>query len=166
MFKHIWENYNLYKSPKRIGDSLEHRGETFYIIGIEEIRFERDFSTISILFTCQNLNVSFERVHPRQRGDWELQVGFVTLKTPLSSNRYGGDPIKTVKPGRIVPIHGKHYKIVEYTDVEIKGTDIIIHFYVKELQAIQPKLAKTMMLESRKKKLGLQVYEGRANVGD
>ena len=160
MFKQIWESYNLYKSPKQIGDSLERSGETFYIVGIEEVRFERDFSVISILFTCQNLSVSYERVHPRQRSDWNLPVGFVTLKTPLSSNRYGGDPIKTVKPGRVVPIHGKHYKIVEYTDVEVKGTDIIISFYVKELQAIQPKLAKTMMLESRKKKLGLQVFQG------
>lgn len=159
MFKHIWENYNFYKTPKKIGDLLECRGESFCIVGIEEIKFNGASNRIDVLYTCQSLKVDFQKVSSRQLSDWDLPIGWVTLKTPLDSN-YSSNPLKTVRPGRVIPIKETYYKIVEYTDIEIKGTDIIIYFSVKELQAIQPKLAKTMMSESRKKKLGLQVYEG------
>ncbi|QBL97944.1 hypothetical protein EauM23_00051 [Exiguobacterium phage vB_EauM-23] len=161
MFKHIWEYYNFYKMPKKIGDLIEHRGESLYIVGIEEINLNGVANRLDVLYTCQSLQADFQKVGSRQLSDWDLPIAWATLKTPFSSN-YKQNPFKTIHPGRVVPIKEAFYKIVEYTDIEIKGTDIVIYFSVKELQAIRPKLAKTMMLESRKKLLGLQVYEGGA----
>lgn len=140
----------LFKHPKRIGDTIEYDDHIYLIVGIN--RYEILGSHLVIWFTCQDLNIS-------NYADGEK------IWTPVEHWReahirlkYDDQRLKkSTQLGEVFKIREDWYKIVEYSDIELDGTDIDVSFYVKPLFPISRKEARAKLFDERRKKLQIEL---------
>ncbi|KIL79548.1 hypothetical protein SD77_2002 [Bacillus badius] len=121
------------------------------VIGIE--RFEVLYNTkLKVWYTCQNLSeTDYVTRKKAYQEPFQLEAE-VKLK-------YDDERIRTrAQLGTVHFMEGEFYKIMEYTDIELNGTDLLLSFIVKPLYPVDRKEAKAKLLDSRKRKLQLEVF--------
>ncbi|WP_152080562.1 hypothetical protein [Sporolactobacillus terrae] len=59
--------------------------------------------------------------------------------------------------GRVFRLEGSWVKAIEYSDIEIDGTDIEVSFYVKPVFPISRKEARAKLFDERRKKLRIEL---------
>ncbi|MFS1513653.1 hypothetical protein VQL36_14605 [Chengkuizengella sp. SCS-71B] len=141
--------FRLFKQPKKIGDTFEHRSTTYLIIGIEnfELLYE---SVLEVSYICQNI----------QRNDFKRKVYKPSYQLEFVMRRKYDDSkrIKELMLGNIFEFKGENYKIMEYTKINLEHVDISISFLARPVYPINPKEAKSKYINERKKKLQLEVF--------
>lgn len=138
----------LFKQPKQIGDMLECDGKDYLILGIE--KFKVYGSHLKIWYTCQDLS----------------QSDYVSLKKAYkephlieieSTVKHDDERITKLELGKTWTIGGNVYKVTEYTEIKLKGTDIYIAMAARPLYPIDRKEAKAKLFSERRKKLNLEI---------
>lgn len=139
----------LFKRPKQIGDTLEiNNGELVLIIGIEN--FEVRYDSIKVRYTVQRLEVT-EFV---SKGKLYRPPHTVELEAKA---KYDDLNIRTLLPGRTVHVHGDAYKIMEYTEIDLKSTDLYISMLAYPIYPVDRKEAKAKLLDAKRQKLKFEV---------
>lgn len=142
--------YKLFKQPDQIGDVIEADKKLWLIIGIE--KFELLGRTLFIWYTCQDLSKSdylFKPAIVLATNEIELE-----LQLKFDDKRW-----EAHIPGcTVVAKDGNIYKLIEYTEVSLKSTDIYISIMAKQIHPVDRREAKTIFLNERKKKLKLEVH--------
>ncbi|GED35003.1 hypothetical protein P9G84_31910 [Brevibacillus centrosporus] len=138
----------LFKQPHKIGDVIEIRDKSYLILGIE--RFKLYGHELTIWFTCQDLTktdfLSMNKAYKQQHA----VEAFVKAK-------HDNERLRLYELGTVHYIEGQAYKIQEYTEILIKGTDIEISFTVRPIYPIDRKEAKAKLFSERRKKLQLEI---------
>lgn len=142
--------YKLFRQPDQIGDVIEADKKLWLIIGIE--KFELLGRTLYVWYTCQDLSKSdylFKPTTASPSNEIELD-----LQLKFDDKRWEG-----YTPGCTVSAKdGNIYKLIEYTEVSLKSTDIYISIMAKQIHPVDRREAKTIFLNERKKKLKLEVH--------
>lgn len=109
-------------------------------------------NNLTIWYTCQDLNKTnysdgekvftpiehWREAHVRCKFDDERLKRSTTL-------------------GHVFKLEGSWYKAIEYSDIEVDGTDIDISFYIKPIFPISRKEARTKLFHERRKKLQIEL---------
>lgn len=144
----IKSTIQLFRSPKRIGEIIEHQKCLYLIIGIEHFKIYGQ--QMSIWYTVQNLEkhdfISKQTKYPEH----ELEEMYVQYK-------YDDKRLDDLQLGRTIPYKNEQYRISEYTDIVLKGTDIEVSFMVSKVLPIDRKEAKIRYFIEKKKKLEIDV---------
>lgn len=144
----VKSEFRLFRQPHKIGDVIEVNETSLLILGIE--RFTLYGSRLTVWYTCQNLTatdyVSMKKAYKEQHA----VEAYVKLK-------HDDDRIKRFELGTVHYIKGHAYKILEYTELLFKGTDIEISFIVRPVHPIDRKEAKAKLFSERRKKLQLEI---------
>jgi hypothetical protein len=137
----------LYRPPARIGDVLDGK---WLIIGIQDI--DITYSRLEITYVCQNLEQDFVYQTATSKGD-ELREFELRIKT-------GKEHIlKRIALGKLVWYKNTMpFQTVEYTDVNIKFTDIVVSFLARPIRPVARKEAKAKLLSEKRKKLNLTIH--------
>ncbi|EJS45132.1 hypothetical protein ICG_06038 [Bacillus cereus BAG1X1-3] len=144
----IKSTIQLFRAPKRIGETIEYQKCLYLIIGIENFKISGE--ELSILYTVQNLEKhDFISVQPKYV-ERELDEMYVQYK-------YDDERFCNLQIGRTIPYKNEQYKIVDYTDIVLKGTDIEVSFLVSKVLPIDRKAAKIRYLNEKKNKLKIDV---------
>ncbi|WP_121616628.1 hypothetical protein [Virgibacillus halodenitrificans] len=147
LIKSIRKTTKLYCQPSRIGDVIEYNGEHWLVIGIQDVQIK--YSRLEIVYVCQNLELDFT-YQPSSPSKDKLVHFELSIKT-------GKEHIlKDITLGRLVrDKNNRPYQTIEYTDIEIKHTDIVVSFLARPINPVSRKEAKERLLNERKKKLDL-----------
>lgn len=150
LIKSIKQTTKLYRQPSRIGDVIEYNNEQWLIIGIQDVQMV--YSRLEILYVCQNLNEDF-LYQPSSPSKGDNLIEFeITIKTGKEH------VLERITLGRMFrDINNKPYQSIEYTDVSIKFTDVVVSFLARPIRPIARKEAKAKLLNERKKKLNLSL---------
>lgn len=144
----IKSTVKLFRAPKRIGETIEYKKRLYLIIGIEHFKIYGQ--QISIWYTVQNLEIhdfiSKQTVYP-EHGLEEMYVQY----------KYDDKRFDSLQIGRTVPHKTEQYRIVEYTDIVLKGTDIEVSFLARKVLPINRKEAKTRYFDEKRKKLTIEI---------
>ena len=144
----IKSTIQLFRAPKRIGETIEYQECLYLIIGIEHFKIYGQ--EMSIWYTVQNLEKhDFISTQPKYL-ERELEEMYVQYK-------YDDERFDNLQIGRTIPYKNEQYKIVEYTDIVLKGTDIEESFIVRKILPIDRKEAKTRYFNEKKNKLKIDV---------
>lgn len=139
----------LFRQPRKIGDVFEHNGNNMLVIGIE--RFEVAYQQLTVWYTCQNINkTDYVSKRKAYKQGFEIEV-VVKLK-------YDNENFKDrLYIGSVHFIKGQHYKLIEYTGLELDGTDIKATFAAKPIHPLDRKEAKAKLIDVKRKKLQLEL---------
>ncbi|MDF9524839.1 hypothetical protein P5815_30540 [Bacillus cereus] len=144
----IKSTIQLFRAPKRIGETIEYQECLYLIIGIEHFKIYGQ--ELSIWYTVQNLEKHDFISKQSKYVERELDEMYVQYK-------YDDERFRNLQIGRTIPYNNEQYKIVEYTDIVLKGTDIEISFLVSKVLPIDRKTAKIRYLNEKKNKLKIDV---------
>ncbi|PEB42208.1 hypothetical protein [Bacillus pseudomycoides] len=143
----IKQTTKLFRAPQRIGEIIEYKRKAYLIIGIEN--FKIIGNQISIWYTVQDLEnhnfISKQVTNP----EYGLEEAYVQYKYDAS--------FEHVQLGRTFTCEGERYKILEYTDIVLKGTDIEVSFMANKVLPVDRKTAKLKYLTEKRKKLAIDV---------
>lgn len=142
----------LYKQPKRIGDVIDVKDKDYLIIGIQDIRVLYG-KTLEIFYMCQSLDVE----HVFQPEMVVSHNNFVELELVIPTGKEK-EYLKRIELGRMVLSEGRPYQTIEYTDVELKFTDVVISFLARPIKPVSQKEEKAKLLNEKKKRLSLSVF--------
>ena len=144
----VQSEFRLFRQPHKVGDVIRVREIDLLVIGIE--RFNLWGDTLTVWYTCQNLSktdfISKKNAYKQPRES----VFEVTLK-------HDSDLIKSVVLGCTQWHKGQLYKMVEYTDISLVGTDIKICLIGRPIHPVDRKEAKAKLFSDRRKKLQLEI---------
>lgn len=144
----IKSTVQLFSAPKRIGETIEYQECLYLIIGIEHFKIYGQ--EMSIWYTIQNLEKrDFISTQPKYL-ERELDEMYVQYK-------HDDERFDNLQIGRTIAYRNERYKIVEYTDIVLKGTDIEVSFMVSKILPIDRKEAKTRYFNEKKNKLKIDV---------
>ncbi|MED1107702.1 hypothetical protein [Bacillus paramycoides] len=144
----IKSTIQLFRAPKRIGETIEYQEYLYLIIGIEHFKIYGQ--QMSIWYTVQNLEQhDFISTQPKYL-ERELDEMYVQYK-------YDDERFHNLQIGRTLPYKNEQYRIVEYTDIVLKGTDIEVSFIVSKILPVNRKEAKTRYFNEKKNKLKIDV---------
>ena len=146
LFKSIRQTTRLYKQPSRIGEVIEHRQKRWVIISIQEIKVLH--GQLSVLYICQNLEEENSLLPTRPSTSKPFQLK-AAIHTGIDKN------VSQLPLGRMVWHDSRPYQCIEYLDITIDFTDIIITFAAKPLYPISNEVAKEKLKEHHKKKINL-----------
>jgi len=142
--------YTLFKSPRRIGETFEFDDKFYLIIGIEH--FTLFGNTLKVWYTCQDIGrtdyVSKNEPLGEPAGYALAEVGF----------KFDDDRLRHRFLGSTHNVKGQRYKLMEYREIKVIGTNIHLTFSVKPIYPISRKEAKLRSMTERKKKLQLEIF--------
>lgn len=142
----INQTTRLFRAPQRIGEIMEYKERMYWIIGIENFKIVGN--RLSIWYTVQDLEnhdfISKQIAYP-EHGVEECYIQY----------KYDED-LEHIQLGRTFTNKGEYYKIFEYTDIVLKGTDIEVSFLARKILPINRKEAKTKYFAEKKKKLAIK----------
>lgn len=142
--------YRLFRHPKRIGDIIEMDGKPYLVIGIN--KFHLWGYHLTVWYTCQDLT----KVHyPDGDKIFTPEEHWTEAHVCCKYDDKGLE--EAAELGRVYGIDGQYYKTVEYSDIEIIGTDIDISFYAKPIFPISRKEARSKLFDERRKKLKIEL---------
>lgn len=138
----------LFNQPKKMGEVIEVQDQLYVIIGIEQFKIYGQ--QLSIWYTVQNLEaydfISKQIGYP-EKGLIKLNVQY----------KYNDKRFEHLQIGRTVPYQEEQFKIVEYTDIILLGTDIKVSFLVKKVLPLNRKEAKMRYFMEKQKKLNIDL---------
>ncbi|WP_044893270.1 hypothetical protein [Bacillus alveayuensis] len=149
LIKTIKVSTMLYRQPHRIGDVIEYQGKMWLIIGIQWVSIT--YSQLEIEYVCQNLEQDFAYPPTTPHKGDDLREFFITIKT---GKEY---VLEHVRLGRIFWYNDMPFQTIEYTDIEIQFTDIIVSFLARPIRPVARKEAKAKLIHEKKKKLKLSL---------
>lgn len=155
VFRTITSRTKLFKKPYHIGDIVEVDKRVHLIIGIET--FSVYGSTLTIRFTTQVLNHSDYPASHAHGNPWRDNEVEVEIQHKYDDKRVNEFKLGVTYPVKIKGVNYM-YKLLEYTNIEVIGTDIKISGIMRPLYPINPKEAKAKLRQERIKKLQLEVY--------
>ncbi|KXI78509.1 hypothetical protein OCF13_14090 [Bacillus tropicus] len=144
----IKSTIQLFRAPKRIGETIEYQKCLYLIIGIEHFKIYGQ--QMSIWYTVQNLekhDFISKQTEYREHGLEEMCVQY----------KYDDKRFDSLQLGRTIPYKDEQYKVIEYTDIVLKGTDIEVSFLARKVIPINRKEAKTRYVAEKKKKLAIEI---------
>ena len=142
----------LYKQPHRIGDVIDVDNMNFLIIGIQDIRLVLG-SQLEIYYVCQSLEMD----HAYQPMQTVPHDNFIELELMIPTGKER-DYLKRIELGRLIwSEEGWPYQTIEYTDVELKFTDLVISFLARPIKPVSQKEARARLRNEKKKRLNLSV---------
>lgn len=143
----IKQTTKLFRAPQRIGEIMEYKERMYLIIGIEN--FKIIGHQLSIWYTVQDLEnhdfISKQTDFPEHG----LEECYVQYKYD--------DNFEDIQLGRTFTCEGERYKILEYTDIVLKGTDIEVSFMASKVLPVNRKAAKTRYVAEKRKKLAIEI---------
>lgn len=120
------------------------------VLGIEN--FEMLSSMILVRYTCQRLNqTDFISKAKAYREPFTVE-----LDIEIPHNQWS-EIIPTIRLGSTHVIYGEVYKIIEYTSISLKSTDLAIDMIARPVYPINRKEAKVKLFSERRKKLKIEV---------
>lgn len=142
-------NFPLFKQPHSIGDTFEIDGTFYLIVGIEKYRLIHNH--LAVWYTCQSLQETnyklpqntFSNNPMEVEGEFQFKFDSHYLKTCFLGTRHF--------------IGGQHYKVIEITDIKIVSKDIHLNVLLKPLYPVDPKEAKSIAFQEKRKKLQLEL---------
>lgn len=137
---------------EKIGDVIKHEGKTYLILGIE--KFKIFTNSIYLWYTVQDLkNQDYQDAYYKGYGS----EGYISMVVRM---KYDDSRFGNIEVGRVLPHKedGHMHKIMEFTDISINGTDIIVSFLGKKLMPVSRKDARDKMLLAKQKELNLEIY--------
>lgn len=150
LIRSISRTTKLYRQPLRIGDVFEHNKINWLIIGIQSV--DIIYAQLKISYICQNLDMDYVYQPSKPTQNDKLVEFYLTVKTGKEH------VLETITLGRMFrDINNHPYQSIEYTDVEIKHTDIVVSFLAKPIRPLGRKEAKAKLKNERMKKLKLEV---------
>jgi hypothetical protein len=147
LIKTIKVSTMLYRQPHRIGDVIEYQGKMWIVIGIQWVSIV--FGQLQIDYVCQNLEQDFVYQSASSNKGDDLREFSITIQTGKEH------VLEDVRLGRLFWYHDMPFQSVEYTDVEIQFTDIIVSFLARPIRPISRKEAKAKLIHEKKKRLNL-----------
>ncbi|MEK4566978.1 hypothetical protein MKX54_20075 [Alkalihalobacillus sp. FSL R5-0424] len=148
IFRSIRRRTKLYKKPDTIGDTFNLHNETWLVIGIQGISIE--YSTLDILYVCQRISED-AIIPPPLVGVGEPLVPF-TLRIETGKEHI----LENVRLGRLFYDQQKRpYQSVEYGNVDIVYTDVMITVYARPIRAVSRHEARSKYRNQQKKTLKL-----------
>ncbi len=146
----VSSEFRLFRQPKRIGDTLENHNGIFLIVGIE--KFEILSNYLKIWYSCQNLEMTdYVSYNKAYKNNYQLEVE--------AKLKFDDERLKTsLYLGSIHLINNQFYKLTEYTDIKLDSTDLQVTFNAKPIHPLNRNEAKAKLIDTRKKKLQLQVF--------
>lgn len=153
------KTFKLFKPPDRIGDIIEHKDESYLIIGIERVRFAS--TTLKVVYTCQNLNVLHE-LHPEVHNPFdnynEFYVNIDTTKRFEEQNWiFAKDRQNLLQIGRVFEFEKHYYRWITYTDLKFDFTTLRVTGVAQPIHPITQSAARKKLVNHKKKKLGLSL---------
>ncbi|PHE92483.1 hypothetical protein COF81_19695 [Bacillus pseudomycoides] len=144
----IKSTIQLFRAPKRMGEIIEYQKCLYLIIGIEHFKIYGQ--QMLIWYTVQNLEkhdfISKQTEYP-EHGLEEMCVQY----------KYDDKRFDSLQLGRTIPYKDEQYKVIEYTDIVLKGTDIEVSFLARKVIPINRKEAKTRYFTEKRKKLAIDI---------
>ncbi|ANS52164.1 hypothetical protein BM86_17640 [Bacillus thuringiensis] len=142
----IKQTTKLFRVPQGIGEIMEYKERMYLIIGIEN--FKIIGHQLSIWYTVQDLenhNFISRQTTFMEHGLEECYVQY----------KYD-DNFENIQLGRTFTCEGERYKILEYTDIVLKGTDIEVSFMATKVLPVDRKEVKMRYVAEKKKKLAIE----------
>lgn len=139
---------NLFRQPNKVGDIIDYKGKTYLIIGIQDYRVTT--KTLVISFTCQSLEDTNQN-YPRKA---EPYSPYTLIFTRF---KYDVGYLKKVKLGSLTEVKGKVYKLMEYSNIYLKGTDIHVDVLGKEIHPIDNETLKKKRMKKKMEELKIDV---------
>lgn len=147
----IRSRFRLFKQPHKMGDTTVVDGKLYLIIGIE--RFDLYGSTLSVWYTAQDLSQS-DYISHKQHAGWDN-----TERELYFQMKHDNDRCRDIHLGSTYGApNGNRYKLIEFTEVSLKGTDVYVAAIGKLVQPVSRKEAKAKFTQERKKRLKLEVF--------
>ncbi|MEK8128687.1 hypothetical protein WMW72_12300 [Paenibacillus filicis] len=138
----------LFRQPYKIGDVIDVKDRPVLILGIE--KYELWGNDLAVWYTVQHLDmpdyVSLKKAY-KQPHEVELEIQFP----------YNDDRLKKVYIGSTWTDRGITYKLIEYSEIALKGTDLYLSFIARPLYPVDRKEAKAVLSSQRRKKIGLEL---------
>ncbi|WP_028547211.1 hypothetical protein [Paenibacillus taiwanensis] len=141
--------FRPFRQPDKIGDTFEHDGKMYLVLGIE--RYELYGGLMTIWYTVQDLSQTgyTSRPHVYDHNDG---VEFV------AQDKFESEKLKAIQLGTLHVYKDRTYKVMEYTEIEFVGTDMKLSFISRPVHPINHKEAKAKLTNERRKKLKLEVF--------
>ncbi|WP_127549734.1 hypothetical protein [Paenibacillus amylolyticus] len=143
--------FKLFKQPYKIGDTYESGGETRLVLGIEGFELNRHSNVLKVRYTCQRLDVldfvSKAKAYPEPHQ--------IEMEATLRHEKW--DKVSDLNLGTTTTYRGERYKILEYTEISLKGTDLYVSFLARQVHPVDRKEAKAKLLNERRKKLKFEI---------
>lgn len=143
--------FKLFKQPYKIGDTYESNGETRLVLGIENFELNRYHNQLKVRYTCQRLDV----LDFVSKGKAYGEPHQVEMEATLRHDKW--DKVSDLDLGTTVSCRGERYKILEYTEISLKGTDLYVSFLARQIYPVDRKEAKAKLMDERRKKLKFEI---------
>lgn len=145
----ISQEFRFFREPYKIGETIECEDIPFLVIDIQ--RFEVRYQSIKVWYTCQDLRKR-DFVSSSYKEDQSEKFASVKLK-------YDHQAFKSqLHLGTIHFIESHYYRLAEYKDITFDGTDLEISFIAKPVRPVSSNKARNKFVETRKKKLNLEIF--------
>lgn len=155
LFTSISVQYKLFRQPNKFGDVLEAENELYVIVGIENFVLFTD--TIKVNYTCQQLK-QYNYPSASAAVLTSAHTDGVTLEQAF---RYDDHSIHSFTLGSTqIVMEGdtqQFYKLVEFTEITLDGTNIQISVLGKLLVPAAPEILKKLYTTERKKRMQLRI---------
>ncbi|QYK61824.1 hypothetical protein [Paenibacillus sp. S25] len=138
--------FRLFKQPHKIGATFTLSGtsEPMLVIGIEKYELWHD--QIIIWYTCQRLDHEAPtKMVNRKPRNYVVELEIEGKYDDVELKRYG--------LGSTILNRGQYYKIQEYTEIALRGTDLVISFMARPIYPVGQKEVKEKLFGERRKKL-------------
>ncbi|MFH0070965.1 hypothetical protein, partial [Peribacillus sp. NPDC056705] len=118
----VKRHFRLFKQPNKVGEVLNDYDGPLLIIGIE--KYELFGNTITIWYTCQKNN----GVSNNRSGNYRYGISEPEFELEV---KYDDHQLKAYTLGSTFSCKGDIYKITEYTEISLKGSDIYLSFLAR-----------------------------------
>ncbi|WP_374723682.1 hypothetical protein [Calidifontibacillus erzurumensis] len=145
LIKTIKVSTMLYRQPYRIGDVIEDQGKMWLIIGIQWVAIV--YGELQITYICQDLELDY--IYPPANTKYRDDLREFSLTIPTGKEHV----LENIRLGRLFWYNDMPFQTVEYTDVEIQFTDIVVSFLARPIRPISRKEAKAKLIHEKKKKI-------------
>lgn len=140
----------FFTSLEKIGDVLQYRGKTCLILGIE--KFKIYSQSMFIWYTVQYLeNQDYQEVYTGY-----AKPDYLPLVVKM---KYDDARFANIEMGRVLAHKedGHMYKVMEFVDIAIDGTDVVVSFLGMKMTPVSRKEAKEKLFQARQKQLNLEI---------
>lgn len=149
------KTFNFFRSPDRIGDIIEHKDNSYLIIGIERVRFYG--RKLKVLYTVQILDV----VHTLQPAvqPFENYTDFY-INIDVEKHFKDRDWLfrkrdNLLRLGQVFHYEDHYYRWVTYTDLEFEFTTLKVSGLAQPVYPVTTSQARRTLMEHKRKKLDL-----------
>ncbi|MUG24749.1 hypothetical protein GNQ08_20485 [Paenibacillus macerans] len=149
MITTVISRFKLFRQPHKIGDTIEVDGRPLLILGIED--FHIRYTRIDVHYTCQRLDI-LDFVSRAKAYKEPFTVG---LEVDFPPTKW--DKVDQIRMGTTHYVRGECYKITEYTEISLKGTDLHIDLVARPVYPIDRKEARAKLFSDRRKRLQLEI---------